>query len=120
MSHKDIKSNYSVEVTYSVSTPLYNRVINRDGKNNEESIVVVDQPETLTNMVLSTEPQNRDAEEIKYSSGNKTVQADYEEVDLDKEIEEASYGSTGPTYNTEVNGLEGEYIRPTMDDIMGE
>ena len=118
MSREDKRCNYSVEVNYSVSTPLYNRI-----RNSEESIVVVDQPESLVSVVLSTNPQERDVEEVKFDAGKAVIQADYSNVDLDgieKTLQSHDYNAQGPSFRTEIAGLKCEQNKPTMDDLMGE
>ena len=120
MNHEEINCNYNIEVDAVVSTQLYNEIINRTEPDNEKSIVVIKQPKVLIYCDPYAYYQGRDAEEIKYGSGSSVKQADNTEIETDKEIESAAYGSSSPSFKTSVNNLEGEYIRPTMDDLMNE
>ena len=120
MNREEMKTNYSIEVDYAVSTPLYNRIINRDTNEDQESIVVTEKPKTLIYCDPYADCQKRDVEEIKYGSGSNIKQADDVEIETNKEIESAAYGSSSPSFKTSVSSLEGEYIRPTMDDLMNE
>lgn len=120
MNREEMQTSYNIEVDYSVSTPVYNRIIDRDEKENKESIVVTEQPKDITSVSSYNIPQDRDIDEVKYGSGSNVKQAADIEIEADKEIESAAYGSSSPSFNTQVKNLEGEYIRPTMDELMGE
>jgi len=109
-----------VNSNYAVSTSLQNVIINRDQNNNIGSIKVIEQPEELTAVVLSTEPQNRDIEEVQYKSGKEIKQADSTEVEVDKELKSVSYSTNIPNFKTKVKNLEGENIKISMDELMGD
>ncbi len=109
-----------VDCNYSVSTSLENKIVNRDGGTNTESIKVIEQPEVLTAVVLSTEPQNRDLEEVQYQSSEIPQQADSAEVEVDKELKSVSYSTKTPNFKTKVTNLEGENIKISMDELMGD
>lgn len=109
-----------VNSNYAVSTSLQNVIINRDQNNNTESIKVIEQPEELTAVVLSTEPQNRDIEEVQYESGQDIKQADSSEVEVDKDFKSVSYSTKTPSFKTKVTNLEGENIKISMDELMGD
>ncbi len=109
-----------VNCNYSVSTSLENKIINRDGETSTGSIKVIEQPEELVAVVLSTEPQNRDAEEVQYASGRDIQQADMTEVEVSKDFESVAYKTKIPSFKTDVTNLEGENIKISMDELMGD
>lgn len=120
MKRADIKTNYSVGVDYAVSTQVYNRIINRNGEN-EESIVVVNQPKSLTSVAQSTESQKREVEAIKYGSGKKESQADCSNLDdIKKNIESGSYEAKASSFKAEADNLHCKQEKPTIEDLLGE
>lgn len=116
MKRADIKTNYSVGVDYSVSTQVYNRT-----RNSEESIVVVNQPKSLTSVSQNAESQKREVEAIKYGSGKKESQADCSNLDdIEKNIESGSYEAKASSFKAEADNLHCKQEKPTIEDLLGE
>lgn len=114
-------TQYSVSENYSVSTSLKNIIIERNSdKPIETENTVINQPKELVSVILSTNPQDRDIEDIKYNYGSNVKLASDVDMNIDHEKELNTYSSSLTPASVNVANLEGENIHPDMDDLMGE